>query len=317
MIKPGILSIVLACCMIICTMCKKKETESGSAPSTSQRTIGYNYYLNDTLIGKGQLTYNGSLVAEILQSMPGWGDDSSKSVYQYSGSKISTSTEYEKSNGVWNKMALYEITGYIGDNPGEIILHQYYQGVETIQTKNKYFYNGSLLKEMESFYLSSGTWELSNITRFIYDINGRIVQTSDTNGYWGHITTYHYEGDHRTESLEQEYSGGVLSNYSRIVYEYANNRLSRSIYYQWISGSWNQEYESQFEYNNNGNLSREKFANSPAEVYSIEFIYGNGSGNYRQIQKISGGTPVLPGDPFPYPVKSSGPLSRLTSGQIR
>jgi hypothetical protein len=290
-------------------MCKKKDN---SELSSSQRVIGMILYFNDTAYGTYVLTYSGNLLQELSLPNTVMGEGS-KTVFQYSGTFISSSTDYYKQNGNWIRNNLTNINGYSGDNPIEIVMHDYDDaGVEKSQDKTVYSYDGTLLKKMEEYSFQVGTWRLESTTIYTYDSKGRIIQEVDTtSSYYGNITTHSYDSDHRTESLIQEYHEGKLTNSGKITYLYTNNRYSGDIYYRWEPEAWIKYSEDQCEYNEFGNVSREIYQHVGSSVsMRVDITFGEGTGNYRQCMKVAGGTPVLPGDPYPVPVKSVYPASK-------
>ena len=298
------LSIAFLCCLLITTMCRKKDSEATSN-SQNQRIIAATVYFNDTLESRGVYTYTGNLLTEVKSYDAGNAEDY-KTVFGYTGNTISSCTDYSKSNGSWNKESFMEISGFNGDNPLETISHSYDNtGAEQSQSKTVYTYEGTLLKKMDEYNNNNGSWDLVGSTIYKYDSLGRIQQSNDTMNSWGHITTYTYNAGQMTESLTQSYSYGILANSNKTSYEYANNRLSASKFYYWIAGSWSQEGETQYDYNEFGNELREKYIYTGSSAsMRVDVTYGEGSGNFRQCLKIEGDLPFLPGDPTPYPVKS-------------
>jgi hypothetical protein len=287
-------------------MCKKKDDPEPSA--TSQRVTGYKILINDTVVMKGAFQYTGNLGSALIITDAG-SFEIQKTTFQYSGNEINNVTDYERISGSLVKYSFKEVTGYTGNNPLQVISHYYDDaGIETTQEKTIYTYDGSLLKKTDDYHYYSGTWEPAGTTSFTYDNQGRILQEYDTSGYYGQITTHSYVNNQRTESLTQDYFEGVLTNDSKTSYEYANNRLSKSIFFNWQSGAWEKEEEIGYTYNGLGNLASESWESYYFSA-RIEYTYGDGIGNYRQCAKIAGGEFIFPGDPTPYPVKSSRPSS--------
>lgn len=305
--KTAALCLTLMCCLVLLTMCKK-EDDTVTPTTVSHRITGYNFYFNDTLEMKVNITYSGNLIAAIMATDAG-GAEISKEELEYEGNSIKSVTEYEKSVDTWIKSFRYEVNGYTGDNPQEIVFRSYdASGIETYANKIIYGFEGTLLKHQDSYTFQNGTWGLYGITTYIYDTRGRILVEDETAFSWGHITTYTYSGELMTEALTQSKDYTSLTNSGKSTYEYVNNLLTKVTTYDWTEGgAWIKSSEEEFTYNVDGTLETEwlKFHDYGFSA-RIEFIYGEGSGNFRQYIKITGGGPVLPGDPTPYPVKSTG-----------
>jgi hypothetical protein len=307
--KPAALCCTIASLLFIFTMCKKDNDDS--TPGTSYRITADSMYFNDTLAFTGKITYNGNLLTEMVYYLLGI-EEYMKEGFQYSGNSISSVTEYMKTNGVWKKQMEYEITGYNGDNPTAIIIHSYNEsGVETYKYKTEYFYQGSVLQKTLNYYDESGGWTLVGGTSYKYDTKGRIIQEMEdtTLTSYAYLTSYTYVGDNMNEALTQEYSYGILVNDYKITFEYVSGRLSKAIDYDWGSGNWMVDGQTQYEYNAAGNLAVVRFAGNYG-TYKNEYSYDKGSGNYRQCVKSMGEAP-FPGDPTPYPVKPNGSPSLM------
>jgi len=290
-------------------MCKKKDT----ATSTLQRITGENMYIHDTLFMKGIFTYTGTLLTTSITYDASGTTELSKTTFQYSGNMVTSMLSYYKKNGAWNKESLVEITGYSGDNPTEIISHYYNDdGVETSQYKELYTYEGGLLKQLDDFAYVTGAWVPEESTTFTYDNKGRILQeTGDTNNSYSQVTKYSYDADHMTEALTRGYFNGIYTNYEKTTYVYANSLLSGSVTCKWDSVTWTKTGDMQYRYNEAGNLVKEIDESTDYFHWEFDVTYGEGSGNYRQLVKISGAEYLLPGDPTPYPVKHTGSRFKL------
>jgi hypothetical protein len=300
------LMMVLSCLLIVCTLCKKKESDTPAGVS-AQRITGTATYFLDTLASRYTFIYAGSLLTEVISddSLPAGGY---KTVFQYAGNTISSCMDFYKHNNSWQKEEFTEINGYNGDNPLEIISHSYDEnGIDRYQHKTNFTYNGSLLIMMDEYFNENGTWINVGKTLYTYDSKGRIQQETDTSSSYGHITTYHYDADNMTEAVSQGYYEGHLSNSGKTTYEYSAGRLSESAYYNWDSNDWTIESTTQYGYNEYGNIVSERILSQGSiEMYRVEVTYGEGTGNYRKCAQIETGIPIFPGDPTPYPVKSRG-----------
>jgi hypothetical protein len=296
--------IIMFCTLILFAGCKK-EKDNNPVADQGQRIVATRSVFGDTLVVYEKFNYNGNLLVEILET-DSLSTDSVKYTFQYAGTKIISETWFIKSNGNWTKLSIHEITGYSGDNPSGILEQMFDEGGNVIhESKTSYVYSGSLLMKMEHYFKLNNNWTLFSFRDYTYNDKGKIIQESDTTTEWGgeiygNITTYYYDADRMTESLNKFYLADSLKNDSRYVYEYADNRLSRRIYYNWDSGTWIMAGEWLYEYNESGNLVKmQRTQNS----YKVEYSYGDGVGNYKECLKIFNGEYILPGDPTPYPVR--------------
>jgi YD repeat-containing protein len=300
-IKTALTFTILAFCLVLCTMCKKKETVTPYA----ERIKSDSLYINDTLFMYGEYTYDGNLLTEKKGIIPGSGDNSSKEVFQYTTTEIISSyTRYSQKDGEWVKMEFDEVTAFANDNPSEIVYHNYYLPGEDFQWKATFTYDGALLQKMDYYDYSSGAWTQWATTFFEYDDLGRISREVDTSSGESYITTYTYNSGQMTERLLQNIFEGTTRNDTRTNYEYSNGRLSKTINYDWSSETWIKMSELQYEYNEYGNLVLIRGTDLGITLYKNTFTYAEGSGNYRQCMKAFNQTYFLPGMPLPYPVKS-------------
>jgi YD repeat-containing protein len=298
-------TIALLCGMLFLSMCKKKEPDP--EPSVQkQRLIEQIFFSSDIKMSTSTSSYSGELLNEIIDH-DSTGMEWAKMVFEYNGNTITSFSRYEKTSGGWVKVSFSEINGYSGENPLEITTHYYDQsGVEGDRYKSVYTYEGPMLKKLEDFYLLGSSWQLARFETYNYDSQGRIVQITDTSVYYnGIVTTFTYDAVHMTECLLRAISQGSFTNIGKTIYHYAGNRLTGTTDYRWNSAIWAENGGSQFEYNAAGNLVRERFQGS-GFFLRVDFAYGEGGGNYRQCMKATGND-VLPGDPFPSPVKSLKP----------
>jgi hypothetical protein len=297
---------MLTLLIVTFTMCKK---EKDPEPSASKRITGYTVFMKDTLIMTCDLNYSGNLVTELVMY------DTTSTVEQriiigYSGTQITGSTEYWNEDGTMSKYSSKEITGYSGANPNGIISRYYNaSGNETSAYKTIYGYDGTLLKSAEEYQVFNGSWELNKTIAYFYDNSGKIVQQADTFMNYGHIITYKYDAGHMQEALQQNYTFGVKTNNSKITYENIGSLPSNRSLYDWISGAWVKSINEDYTYNSDGTLAstRTEWTESNFK-YNVIYLYGDGSGNYRECLKTIGGVMILPGEPAPYPVKSTKSL---------
>jgi hypothetical protein len=306
------LALILISCLFFLPQCRK-STSDPAEPVTGQRITGITIYMNDTATMSSVINYSGNRIAEEINSI-GTGLINSKTVFAYAGNRISSYSNYTKSGAGWRKTSTTEISGYSGDNPSEILNHYYNESGSEISTQRTlYIFEAEVPKRMETYYSYSGTWQLVRIASYKYDSIGRIISESDTLGGYGNTVVHTYSGNHRTETLSQEWNQGTATNDSRFTYEYAGDLLSVYTGYEWKSGAWTESSRLEFGYNDQGNIKtgRNTIIGEPGS-YRYEVSYEAGTGNYRQCMKTGTDGFLFPGDPSPYPVKSANP--GLTKG---
>ena len=289
--------------------CKKKSDDN---TVSSQRVVELAGYSNDTLLYNSVYKYSGNLISEIIVSAAMI--EVAKTTCQYAGDKITSITDSEISNGNWVKTYLTEVISYSGNNPTEIIEHNYApNGNETNKYKYTFSYDGSIIKEASDYSYASGNWNESSRTIYTYDNNGRIIEVSHVylSGHnWEYKTSFIYDGNTMKASIDSTLSNGTWQPWDKTTFEYENNRLKKSNYLYWANNSWvNYSYEM-YEYNDRSNVTRHQWVdvsgqNSESSDFKIK--YEEGSGNFRQFELIRDMLVMIPGYPYPYPVKSTPP----------
>ena len=300
----NILIILLACSLLLFSRC----TKTNSSP-VIQRIIAENEIWNDTIKPVKSYTYMDNLITEIVE-YNGLTEATGMTEVQYSGDVISSFKKYYKINGTMHLKTFSEITAFAGDNPAEIIEHQYSdEGIEEYQSKRKYYYSGDFLKEATYYSYESGAWKISSSTSYSYDNKGRIGQIttnvhSPIGADFGTSSTYYYEGSLLSEFIVQSYYH-VMTNVSKTSFEYTDGMLSKAVTYKWESNNWVKDGKQQYyEYNESGNLVSIRYEDTGPFPYSykILYIYEEGTGNYRQCINAMAPENFIPGKPWPMPV---------------
>ena len=298
--KYRILSMVFF--ILLGTTCQKNPEND---PALPERVISARFYLGGKLATNIEYHYSDNLLTEIIKFNDA-GDEIFKTVYQYNGNKIKNCTSYTQTNGSWETASITEIKGYSGDDPVEIIAHQYDLGVEQGQIKTLYTYEGGLLKKKEKYNSWNSTWQQVENIWFKYDGRGRIWQETDSSNIV-HTKTYYYAGDLMVEAISEVFDGEEQIMTIKTTYVYLNDRLSAALDSVCTSSTWMKAGKTQYDYNEHGELWRLQYEGSGCFGPEMtEYTYGKGTGNYRQCAKIDREL-VLPGDPTPSPVIASSP----------
>jgi hypothetical protein len=305
---PAMLFTALLTGAFYLSSCKKKSNDNIGFP---QRITEWSDFRNDTLVSKSEYKYSGNLISEIIK-YSGTMIEYSKSTFQYNGSLISSITDSTLFKGNWVKTSFIEVVSYSANNPAEFIHHDYsLNGNEEDKYKYTYSYDGSLLKEETYYIFESGTWDTNSRTNYSYDNKGRIIEERDiisSNPNLENRTIYIYDGDIMKEAIDSSFYTGIGVLYSKTTYEYENNRLTKSNYFTWGNNEWLDAGNQTCEYNEQGNVNRWQWNYGGGQLIGkSEFSYGPGIGNVRQAAQLIQEFVMIPGYPFPYPVKSKPP----------
>ncbi|HNY01056.1 MAG TPA: hypothetical protein PKG48_00635 [Bacteroidales bacterium] len=286
---------------ILLNACRKDNQDPASP--TGVRLSHAENYIDGAMRYTMTCTYTGSLLSRVAYSLPPAGEFALLTP-AYTGDRIlSVRDQGFGGNGSIVYDLLFEVNGYSGEHPSEIIIRSIdTAGVQSNEVKDVYTYEGIWLKAFEEFDFTGSMWNSRQRITYAYDGGGNILTITDTSGYNGkRISTYSYAGGRMTECLVSDYVPGNLYPDRKTLYEYSGDHLAKATSYLWNGSDWVYDGDTRYDYDADGNLAGTQTTElGPFVMESMVYAYEKGAGNYRQLLKAIR-TLMLPGDPTPYP----------------
>jgi hypothetical protein len=247
-----------------------------------------------------------------------------KSVFEYSGNKISKVTSSDYSNGIISGNEVIILT-----YPSATTIHGTTSSTQGTQTtngtvditlannkaaesimvsgseKNKttFTYNSDGTVNKISSYNYTTTWVLYSEKTYTFT-SGKLMQVSDIQ-YSGTTTyetkhVYSYSGDVLNDEIQSvKQTGGTWVESNKNVYTYTSGKISNITEYYKNGTAWTVSYSQDFTYDTNGNLIKESSGTS-----RTDYIYEKGGGNYLVLSGAFGDNDYF----YPSPHKKSAIL---------
>lgn len=279
--------------LILISGCKKKDD---GPEQFNFRIISVKTYTNNKLDGQSSVEYSGDRISKVsdTQTTP-----PENYLFTYpDNDKINISYTYTEGGVVKTET----INATLNNNKITEILDVY--GTDKYKTTLSYNADGKVEKISE--YDFTSTWVLNRDETYTYG-SGKLIQLLST-GYgstpnYEDKNVYSYNGDELKEVIySYRQTGGTWTESSKSVYTYTSGKVSKITDNYKNGTAWTESGRSEYSYDIDGNLTKE-LNYSGTNIYSTEYTYEKGSGNFRLIYNImsSGNYDNI----YPIPTKKS------------
>jgi nuclear transport factor 2 (NTF2) superfamily protein len=288
--KKIILFSVICLVAFIAASCKKEDENQGASKNTHRIKEMLDISSYEQI--KTVYTYTGEKISQSIEysgyksSQENW-SESHKNEYIYENNKI-TQTRFEYSGGSWIPVNQY-LNSFSGDKLTENMVSIFQNNEWIPDYKRTFLYSGDKLVKEEYFQSEgNGVWTLEDKREYTYANNLCSEVLYYSNYPSGNLelifkATFSYSGGKLSEIIWHSKYYGTWENDFKDVYNYSENRLANIQGYEWdnYNGRWSTEAEwsESFEYDANGYLTRQLSTGySYNQTTTYTYEAGNGNG---------------------------------------
>ncbi len=274
--------------------CKKDDESQGTAKNSHR--IKERLYTSSSSVSKTVYTYTGEKITQSLDyygyksSLENW-IETGKSEYVYENNKV-TQTRFTYSGGSWVPMYQYMKT-FSNSKLIEQSSNKFVNNEWVPEYRLTYQYSGGKLVQEEFYYTdNNGGLILEERIEYTYANNKCVEFLVYSNYTSGSLelnskATLSYSGDKLSEIVWYSNYYGTWEKINKNVYTYADNLLNNVKNYNWdnYNSTWATEANTSefFEYDANGYLTKETNTYSYSSTYVFEYTYEAGNGNGQML----------------------------------
>jgi hypothetical protein len=299
----GFLALLLSA--VIINSCKKDSSGSGGSSSAATRLTSYTMYQNTNLYESWVNIYTGNLLTGVTSKVYYNGYELHyKTTIDYINNRVSAITSYDSTASAWIKSYDIIVTSWSAEGFPSEIKNTYYEpsGYVDQQDITQFTYSSGQLKEKKLSYYRQGTLGLYQRTEYIYDQNARLVKEVTFNQDSSQYGTVDITWQNNLVVQTHLSIPAAYVNY-KIVYTYSSGKLINDTQYEDDTPTV-PEMTDEYSYDQNGCLvSKKNTIVASSEYDLLQYTYGVGQGNIREVFKIGGGYENWNGNPDPFPTK--------------